>query len=194
LYGRFGYGYQWWVKEVDGCRSFRAWGRRGQYIVVVPELDLVIAVTSNPQMPHPPTSIHYSPLFDLVATAVKRERPVKAPLTAVGLPEDASAFVDRFNRAIADMDSAKIAETISDRFLTFGATKRMFLGVFLDTMSYVRTIKLVLTGFEVEGNIARIEGAITDKYFERPISPGMLLIKENGQWKWYGNRKPGYPQ
>jgi hypothetical protein len=70
----------------------------------------------------------------------------------------------------------------------------MFLAVFLDTMSYVRTIKLVLTGFEVEGNIARIEGAITDKYFERPISPGMLLIKENGQWKWYGNRKPGYPQ
>ena len=193
LYGRFGYGYQWWVKEVDGCRSFRAWGRRGQYIVVVPELDLVIAVTSNPQMPHPPTSIHYSPLFDLVATAVKRERPVKVPLKPVGLPEDAAAFVDRFNRAIADMDSAKIADTISDRFLAFGATKRMFLGVFLDTMSYVRTIKLVLTGFDVEGNIARIEGAITDKYFERPISPGMLLIKENGQWKWYGNQLQKIP-
>jgi hypothetical protein len=39
--------------------------------VVVPELDLVIAVTSNPGQPHPPTSIHYNPLFDLVATLFK---------------------------------------------------------------------------------------------------------------------------
>lgn len=190
LYGRFGYGYQWWVKEVDGCRSFRAWGRRGQYIVVVPELDMVVAVTSNPQMPHPPTSIHYAPLFDLVAAAVKRERPAKVPLKPMSLPDDAGAFVDRFNQAIEEMDSAKIADTISDRFLVFGATKRMFLGIFLDTMSYIKTIKLVLTGFEVEGDIARVQGAIVDKYFEAPLLPGTLLIREDGRWKWYGNQKP----
>jgi CubicO group peptidase (beta-lactamase class C family) len=86
IYGKFGYGYQWWVKKVDGCNSFRAWGRRGQFIVVVPELDLVIAVTSKTAQPHPPTSIHYNPLFDLVAAAVQRKRPPKKPLKPWNCP------------------------------------------------------------------------------------------------------------
>ena len=70
--GSFGYGYQWWVREVDGCTSYRAWGRRGQYIVVVPKLDLVIVVTSDTAEPHPPTAIHYTPLFDIVACSCKK--------------------------------------------------------------------------------------------------------------------------
>ena len=77
MYGPIGYGYQWWIKEVDGCFSYRAWGRRGQFIVVVPELDMVIVVTSETADAPFPTSIHYSPLFDLVASAVKRERPME---------------------------------------------------------------------------------------------------------------------
>jgi len=32
IYGTFGYGYQWWVKKVDDCSSFRAWGRRARAI------------------------------------------------------------------------------------------------------------------------------------------------------------------
>jgi hypothetical protein len=57
-------------------------------------------------------------------------------------------------------------------------------------MSYIKTIKLVLTGFEAEGDIARVRGAIVDKYFEAPLLPGTLLIREDGRWKWYGNQKP----
>ena len=98
MYGTFGYGYQWWVEQIDGCSSYRAWGRRGQFIVVVPELDLVIAVKSNPAQPHPPTSIHYSPLFDLVAASVKRERPPKMVLRSVELPADVETFITLGNK------------------------------------------------------------------------------------------------
>lgn len=63
------YGYQWWVRPVAGCGSYRAWGRNGQFVVVVPELDLVIAVTSKTGLPGKPSG-HYSPLFDIVAEAV----------------------------------------------------------------------------------------------------------------------------
>jgi CubicO group peptidase (beta-lactamase class C family) len=80
------------VKEVDGCHSYRAWGRRGQFIVVVPKLDLVVVVTSETRQAVAPTSVHYSPLFDLVAAAVKRDRPPKKPLEAIKLPEDDKAF------------------------------------------------------------------------------------------------------
>ena len=115
------------MKKVDGCNSFRAWGRRGQFIVVVPELDLVIAVTSNPVQPHPPTSIHYNPLFDLVAAAVKRNRPPKKPLVAVDLPLDVKAFIADYNQARYNKDMEKMSDLISDRFLHEGVTKQMAL-------------------------------------------------------------------
>lgn len=67
------YGYQWWVRPVAGCRSYRAWGRNGQFVVVVPELDLVIAVTSKTGLPGKPSG-HYSPLFDIVTEAVSDKR------------------------------------------------------------------------------------------------------------------------
>ena len=136
LYGTFGYGYKWWVKQVDGCNSFRARGRRGQYIVVVPELDLVIAVTSNPAQPHPPTSIHYSPLFDLVAASVQRKRPPKKPLKAVELPADVTTFITQNNQARSNKDLETMADLISDRFLHNGITKQMALKFLSGTLSY----------------------------------------------------------
>jgi CubicO group peptidase (beta-lactamase class C family) len=47
-----GYGYYWWVTTIQGHGAFYASGFGGQYILVVPELDLVVAITSNPDRPH----------------------------------------------------------------------------------------------------------------------------------------------
>lgn len=190
MYGPIGYGYHWWVKEVDGCFSYRAWGRRGQFVVVVPELDMVIVVTSETELAPYPTSIHYSPLFDLVASAVKRERPPKKLPKAVDLPTDVKAFISDFNQAVSELDRTKIAHFFSDRFLYDGLTKQMTLGVLLGTISYWSRGKFVLTEFESGGDIAKIEGILKDKYFEAPLMPGSMIIKENSQWKWYGNQIP----
>jgi CubicO group peptidase (beta-lactamase class C family) len=40
------YGYGWWIREMAGRRTFYAWGFGGQFIVVVPSLDLVVVSTS----------------------------------------------------------------------------------------------------------------------------------------------------
>jgi CubicO group peptidase (beta-lactamase class C family) len=188
IYGAFGYGYQWWVKKVDGCSSFRAWGRRGQFIVVVPELDLVIAVTSKTAQPHPPTAIHYSPLFDLVATAVKRKRPPKKTLKAVELPTDVNAFVTDYNQATFNKNMVTIADLISDRFLHNGITKQMALKFLSGTLSYTSEAKIIITKFEPEGDETKIDVLLKDKYFEVSFMTGSKLIKENGHWKWYGNQ------
>ena len=46
--GRFdGYGYQWWVTSEHGHPSFVAVGFGGQFIQVVPDLDLVVVITSD---------------------------------------------------------------------------------------------------------------------------------------------------
>jgi CubicO group peptidase (beta-lactamase class C family) len=187
IYGTFGYGYQWWVKKVDGCSSFRAWGRRGQFIVVVPELDLVIAVTSE-IAPHPPTAIHYSPLFDLVAASVQRKRPPKKPLKAVELPADVTAFITDYNQARFTKDSVIMANSISDRFLHDGVTKQMALRFLSGISSYTSEAKIIITKFEPDGGETKIDVWLKDKYFEAPFMTGSKLIKENGQWKWYGNQ------
>jgi hypothetical protein len=188
IYGKFGYGYQWWVKKVDGCNSFRAWGRRGQFIVVVPELDLVIAVTSNPVQPHPPTSIHYNPLFDLVAAAVKRNRPPKKPLVAVDLPLDVKAFIADYNQARYNKDMEKMSDLISDRFLHEGVNKQMAVSFLTGAKAYTSDAKIIITRFEPMGEKVEVDVWLKDKYFESLFMKGSRLIKENGYWKWYGNQ------
>ena len=64
----------------------------------------------------------------------------------------------------------------------------MAVNILWGTISYVREAKIILTKFEPEGNIAKIDVVIKDKYFEAPFLTDNMLIKENGQWKWYGNQ------
>ena len=40
------YGYGWWIREMAGRQAYYAWGFGGQYIVLVPSLDLVVVSTS----------------------------------------------------------------------------------------------------------------------------------------------------
>jgi CubicO group peptidase (beta-lactamase class C family) len=189
IYGTFRYGYQWWIKEVDGCFSYRAWGRRGQFIVIVPELDLVIVVTSETAQPHPPTSIHYSPLFDLVAASVQRKRPPKKTLKTVELPADVTTFITQNNQARYNKDLETMADLISDRFLHNGITKQMALKFLSGTLSYTSEAKIIITRFEPKGDEAIIDVFLKDKYFEAPFMTGSKLIEETGHWKWYGNQK-----
>ena len=41
------YGYQWWIRTCGGYETYYAMGAGGQFIFVVPELDLVTAITSR---------------------------------------------------------------------------------------------------------------------------------------------------
>ncbi len=158
--------------------------------MVVPELDLVIAVTSEPAQPHPPTSIHYSPLFDLVAASVQRKRPPKKPLKAVELPTDVKTFITDYDQARFNKDVVTMADLMSDRFLHDGVTKQMALRFLSGTLSYTSEAKTIITKFEPEGDEAKIDVSLKDKYFEAPFMTGSKLIKENGHWKWYGNQVP----
>jgi CubicO group peptidase (beta-lactamase class C family) len=42
-----GYGYQWWVTSEQGHPSFVAVGYGGQFVQVIPDLDLVVVITSD---------------------------------------------------------------------------------------------------------------------------------------------------
>jgi len=42
-----GYGYQWWLGAIGGYRLFFAVGIGGQYILVFPEIDMIVVTTAN---------------------------------------------------------------------------------------------------------------------------------------------------
>ena len=44
--GRF-YGYGWWIRQMAGHATFYAWGYGGQFIFLVPDLELVVVTTSS---------------------------------------------------------------------------------------------------------------------------------------------------
>ena len=41
------YGYGWWIRQLAGHQTYYAWGFGGQFIFIVPDLDLVIVTTSS---------------------------------------------------------------------------------------------------------------------------------------------------
>jgi CubicO group peptidase (beta-lactamase class C family) len=59
------YGYGWWMRDLGRHRAYYAWGFGGQYIFVVPELDLVVVTTSSPSVAEDRRS-HRVTLFQLV--------------------------------------------------------------------------------------------------------------------------------
>jgi CubicO group peptidase (beta-lactamase class C family) len=71
-----GYGLQWWLDA--GGESFRAEGLFGQRIIVVPDLDLVVATNTTP-------GGEPGPLVDTVLAAFRGE-PIAPPAAAGALP------------------------------------------------------------------------------------------------------------
>jgi CubicO group peptidase (beta-lactamase class C family) len=75
------YGYGWWVYEIRGYDTCFAWGYGGQYIFVVPELDLVMVTTSSPDVSEERRG-HRRLLFDLIDAQVVAPAAARAITTA----------------------------------------------------------------------------------------------------------------
>ena len=71
-----GYSYQWWTYTNDIANAYTARGYQGQYIFVVPSLDMVVVFTSSvpPYEPYPQPAI----LFEYIIAAAMKENPQPA--------------------------------------------------------------------------------------------------------------------
>ena len=74
-----GYSYQWWTYPTDIANVYSAQGYAGQWIFVIPSLDMVVVFTSNfpPYEPYP----HPSILFEYIIPAAMTEIPQKVIAT-----------------------------------------------------------------------------------------------------------------
>lgn len=67
-HGRY-YGYGWWIHEMAGYETKYAWGYGGQFIILVPALDLVVVTTSSSN-PDPERRSHRRSLDELIETHI----------------------------------------------------------------------------------------------------------------------------
>jgi CubicO group peptidase (beta-lactamase class C family) len=72
------YGYGWWIHEMAAQTVNYAWGFGGQYIFVVPALDLIVVTTSSPGVGEDRRD-HRSAVWDLVESLVLILRASKRP-------------------------------------------------------------------------------------------------------------------
>jgi CubicO group peptidase (beta-lactamase class C family) len=59
------YGYSWWVHDFGGHDTCFAWGYGGQYIFIVPDLDMVIVTTASPDVSEERRG-HRQKVFDIL--------------------------------------------------------------------------------------------------------------------------------
>lgn len=63
------YGYGWWVRELAGHPTYYAWGFGGQYIFIVPDLELVVVSTSASTVAEDRRE-HRSAIYDIIERLV----------------------------------------------------------------------------------------------------------------------------
>ncbi|MCK5467424.1 MAG: serine hydrolase [Cyclobacteriaceae bacterium] len=75
IYGRYSYGYQWYITMVGGRPAFLASGFGGQIIGIVPSLDLVVVLkyeAENPVHPESGTDHDDMHLFEMVVESINK--------------------------------------------------------------------------------------------------------------------------
>jgi CubicO group peptidase (beta-lactamase class C family) len=63
------YGYGWWIRELGGRKTYYAWGYGGQFIFVVPDLQLVAVTTSRSDVSRERRD-HNDAIYDIVGRLI----------------------------------------------------------------------------------------------------------------------------
>ena len=107
----------------------------------------------------------------------------------VALPDDMQALFDQLSRDVISHDVEKVMLHYSDQFLHNGQRKANVEVFYKRNISGVTSFQTNITKFESQKDSAYVGGyLLINQTMKFPIL-GMPFIKENGQWKYYGNQK-----
>ena len=139
----------------------------------------------------------------LMLQVSSRSKKIGAPLNAmlsslryeavkdepVEVPPDVQAFLDKVDSDLGSHDVAKVMSDYSEGYLNWGETKgERERGLTQAVKSYLTRHRTVITDFIAAGDRAYLAGFAATNLGTLPIIQ-TSIIKENGEWRWYGNQR-----
>jgi hypothetical protein len=110
----------------------------------------------------------------------------------VKVPSDIQEFLDKFCSDMVSHDLAKVMTHYSDRYLNSGVRKGEMERFWRQVISSVTLSEIGITEFVTEGDRVYLAG-----FGATNLNKGYLnetsIIKENGEWKWFGNQRDVSP-
>jgi hypothetical protein len=110
----------------------------------------------------------------------------------VKVPADVQELFDKFCRAVVARDLTAVMTTYSERFRNSGLGKGERELFHRSLFGSSTSCRIDVTDFVPAGDIAHLAGYVTGIYGKGPLQE-TSIIKENGEWKWYGNQRNPAP-
>jgi hypothetical protein len=110
----------------------------------------------------------------------------------VKVPPDIQEFLNTYCTDILSHDVARVMTHYSDRYLNSGAKKGEWEQVWKQMIGKVMSVEVSVTGFVPSGDRVYLAGFISSYWGKLPLKR-TSIIKENGEWKWYGNQRDVSP-
>jgi hypothetical protein len=106
------------------------------------------------------------------------------------VPPDIQEFLDRYRNDVLSHDLQKVMALYSDGYLSSGNRKGEAERVWRSVISAVTSFEVGITDFVAAGDKAYLAGFTITNGSKYPL-PGnsITLIKENGEWKIFGNQR-----
>jgi CubicO group peptidase (beta-lactamase class C family) len=181
FYTGLDYGYWWWVQE----KAYMAWGAGGQYIIVRPDLDLVVVITANSfDKINRYQDFFKSFLEQNIYSAAKSDSPLPADRSAVRELLDIARQLE-YPKELPGQPLPLTAATISHRHYVLEPNGMGLKSVGLScgnndecTWNYSRGEKEVHMRIGLRGNYL-----INTTDFSMGVRPGGEVIACKGYWK-----------
>jgi hypothetical protein len=106
----------------------------------------------------------------------------------VKVPPDVQEFLDKWCSDFVAHDLAKVMTYYSDKYLNSGVRKGEMERFWRPIIGPITSVEVGITDFEAAGDRAYLAGFNSNYWGKNPLL-GTSIIKENGEWKWYGNQR-----
>jgi hypothetical protein len=110
----------------------------------------------------------------------------------VKVPPDIQGFFDKYCSDVVSHDLAKVMLHYSDRYLHSGSKMGEVERFHRQFINSTTSFEVGITDFVPAGDKFYLTGFVSHNGAKFPLS-GTSIIKENGEWKWYGNQRDVSP-
>jgi hypothetical protein len=110
----------------------------------------------------------------------------------VTVPPDIQEFLNKFCSDVVSHDIAKVMTHYSDRFLNSAGKKGGAEQFFRQFIGSITSYEVGVTDFVTEGDRVYLAGFVNNNWGKWVLQL-TSIIKDSGEWKWYGNQRDVSP-